>query len=286
MEAFAALLDDLVYTRSRDAQDRLYCGLSARHARPGSRLGAGRAGGTLSIATVKNTARSATWPTSVSTLHAVSHEPRLCRRHRRNSGVDVGPASARGLGRSPKLGEVIDLLNNASRARAPSVLGELMDRLDANGRYALLKLASAGLRVGISARLAKTAFAQGFDKHVDDVEEVWHALRPPYAELFAWGEGKSERPDPADSAFFRPFMLAHPLEDGMVDLADFAAEWKWDGIRIQIASTGGETRLFSRGGDEVTGGFPEIAGAFSGDRRGRWRVTGARRCPGRRGGEL
>ena len=99
---------------------------------------------------------------------------------------------------------------------------------------------------------------------VDDVEEVWHALRPPYAELFAWGERRTARPDPADSAFFRPFMLAHPLEDGSVHLDEFVAEWKWDGIRIQIASTGGETRLFSRGGDEVTGSFPEIASAFKG----------------------
>ena len=120
------------------------------------------------------------------------------------------------------------------------------------------------MRVGISARLAKTAFAQGFSLSVDDVEEVWHALRPPYAELFAWGEGREDRPNLADSAFFRPFMLAHPLDDGIVDLSEFAAEWKWDGIRIQIAATGGETRLFSRGGDEVTAAFPEIAAAFTG----------------------
>jgi len=165
---------------------------------------------------------------------------------------------------APTASEVIDMLSGTSRARAPAVLAELMDRLDANGRYALLKLATGGMRVGISARLAKTAFGQAFGLSVDDVEEVWHALRPPYAELFAWGEGKSERPDPADSAFFRPFMLAHPLEDGNVNLDDFVAEWKWDGIRIQIASTGGETRLFSRGGDEVTGAFPEIAAAFNG----------------------
>jgi len=140
----------------------------------------------------------------------------------------------------------------------------LMDRLDADGRYALLKLATGAMRVGISARLAKTAFAQGFGLSVDDVEEVWHALRPPYAELFAWGEGREDRPNLADSAFFRPFMLAHPLDDGIVDLSEFAAEWKWDGIRIQIAATGGETRLFSRGGDEVTAAFPEIAAAFTG----------------------
>jgi len=94
----------------------------------------------------------------------------------------------------PRIGEVIDLLNNVSRARAPSLLAELMDRLDANGRYALLKLATGGMRVGIPARLAKTAFAQGFDLSGGEVEEVWHGLRPPYAELFDWAERRPQPP--------------------------------------------------------------------------------------------
>mgnify|MGYP006205640495 CR=1 FL=1 len=106
----------------------------------------------------------------------------------------------------------------------------------------------------LSARLAKTAFAQAFALDVDAVEEVWHALRPPYAELFAWGEGKTDRPDPSETAFFRPFMLAHPLEEESVDLADYAAEWKWDGIRVQIVHGGGETRIYSRGGEEISEG--------------------------------
>jgi DNA ligase 1 len=263
MERFAELLDNLVYTRSRDRK----IGLIAEYLRatpdPDRGWALAALAGTLSIATVKNNA--------IRNMADERFDPALFRMSRDYVGDtaetvallwDQLPHMERGG--SPKLGEVIDLLNNVSRARAPSLLAELMDRLDANGRFALLKLASGGLRVGISARLAKTAFAQAFGKDVDDVEEVWHALRPPYAELFAWGEGQSERPDPSESAFFRPFMLAHPLEDGSVDLADFAAEWKWDGIRIQIAATTQEVRLFSRGGDDVTGAFPEIAEAFTG----------------------
>ena len=37
---------------------------------------------------------------------------------------------------------------------------------------------------------------------------------------------------------FRPFMLAHPLEETVVDLDDYAAEWKWDGIRVQLVHAG------------------------------------------------
>ena len=62
-------------------------------------------------------------------------------------------------------------------------------------------------------------------------------------------------------------MLAHPLEDLRVDLNDYAAEWKWDGIRIQLVHVVGqdgvgETRLYSRGGDDITRSFPEVAADF------------------------
>jgi DNA ligase-1 len=263
MQAFAALLDNLVYTRSRDRKISLIADYLRETPDPDRGWALAALAGTLSISMVKNTA--------IRTMADERFDPALFRMSRDYVG-DTAETVALMWDqlphvvdfKAPTLGDAVDLLNNASRARAPSLLAELMDRLDANGRYALLKLASGGMRVGISARLAKTAFAQAFTLSVEDVEEVWHALRPPYAELFAWGEGKIERPDPSDSAFFRPFMLAHPLDEGTVDLADFAAEWKWDGIRIQIASTGRETKLFSRGGDDVTGSFPEIAVAFSG----------------------
>src|SRR3546814_15245344 len=134
-------------------------------------------------------------------------------------------------------------MSAASPYVAPSVAGCLRDRLEADGRYALLKLAFGGMRVGVSARLAKQAFAQAFDVPVDDVEELWHAIPPPYAALFAWGEGREERPDLADVAFFRPFMLAHPLEAESIDLAGYAAEWKWAGIPVPIVPGGGAPRI-------------------------------------------
>ena len=261
MQAFAALIDGLVYTRSRDLKIRLIADYLRITPDPDRGWALAALAGTLSIATVKSAA--------IRAMAEERFDPMLFRMSRDYVGDTAETVALMwpdnsGDDAAPSVSEVIDLLNSTSRARAPAVLAELMDRLDANGRYALLKLATGGMRVGISARLAKTAFGQAFGVSVDDVEEVWHALRPPYAELFAWGEGRTARPDPADSAFFRPFMLAHPLEDGSVHLDEFVAEWKWDGIRIQIASTGGETRLFSRGGDEVTGSFPEIAAAFNG----------------------
>ena len=127
-----------------------------------------------------------------------------------------------------------------------------------------MKLALGGMRLGVSARLARQAFADAFGVPVEDVEELWHAVPPPFTQLFAWAEDRAPRPDLAATPFFRPFMLAHPLaNDEELDLADFAAEWKWDGIRVQIVRAGGETRVYSRGGEEIGAAFPEITAALT-----------------------
>ena len=51
----------------------------------------------------------------------------------------------------------------------------------------------------------------------DAIEEVWHAVEPPYATLFAWLDGRGPRPDPAQRAAFRPVMLAQALGEAELD---------------------------------------------------------------------
>ena len=69
-------------------------------------------------------------------------------------------------------------LRAASRREAPQVVERLLDRLDASGRFALLKLVTGGLRVGVSARLAKQALADFGGRDVTEIEELWHGLAP------------------------------------------------------------------------------------------------------------
>ena len=90
-----------------------------------------------------------------------------------------------------RISDAIDRLRVASKMDAPHVLASMLDHLDASGRFALLKLATGALRIGISARLAKQALADAFGIDVEAVEEVWHGLRPPYQELFDWAEGRA-----------------------------------------------------------------------------------------------
>ena len=173
--------------------------------------------------------------------------------------------SAQRTNAKPSLSDVIETMRDGTTPQRTEALGWLLDRLDTSERWALLKLLGGAPRVGVSARLAKTALADSFGHDVSDVEELWHALEVPYGDLFAWLEGRGPRPDPGAKPVFRPVMLAHPIEDeDWPKLAsdDFVAEWKWDGIRVQIAAGNGEVRIFSRQGDDVSAAFPEIKSAF------------------------
>jgi DNA ligase-1 len=169
----------------------------------------------------------------------------------------------------PTLPSVVETLRSLPKAELPAVVASWLDASGASVRFALLKLITGGLRVGASARLAKIALAElsGDRVSADAIEEVWHALAPPYLSLFAWLEG-GERPDPAGAPVFRPPMLAHPLEAAdlaVLEPALYRAEWKWDGIRVQLVSTSGGARVYSRGAEDISGAFPDIVGQMNFD---------------------
>jgi DNA ligase-1 len=264
MRAFSQLLDDLVYTRSRNTKLQLIGDYLRETPDPDRGLGLAALTGTLDIPHVK--------PAAIRGLVEERIDPTLFYMSRDYVGDTAETVSLlwpKRTGEPPELddatiriSDAVERLRSASKLEAPRVLANMLDHLDASGRYALLKLALGELRVGINARLAKQALAQAFGLEVEAVEEVWHGLRPPFIELFDWAEGRAEQPRSVDVPVFRPFMLAHPLDDAKVSLDEYAAEWKWDGIRVQLVHAGGETRLYSRTGDDISGSFPDVAEAF------------------------
>ena len=189
--------------------------------------------------------------------------------------------------REPSLGEVVDALQGAGRQDAPRLIESWLNALEPKGRWALLKLVTGGLRVGVSARLARTAAAmmrpdavseppapEGGEQaavlppvDVAEIEEVWHGLMAPYGDLFAWLEGRGERPSAEAPGRFRPVMLATALDEAMdmprLHPTDFLAEWKWDGVRVQAVREGGVTRLYSRTGDDISAAFPDVVQALT-----------------------
>ncbi|HEX5508641.1 MAG TPA: cisplatin damage response ATP-dependent DNA ligase, partial [Pseudolabrys sp.] len=172
--------------------------------------------------------------------------------------------------RSPSLSDVVEKLSTLGKAQLPAQLARWLDALDETGRWALLKLVTGGLRVGVSARLAKTAAASLGDKGPDEIEILWPGLTPPYRDLFAWLEGRAEKPAPRAGANFSPAMLAHALEEAdlaALDPKGFVAEWKWDGIRVQAVAAERQdgymdARLYSRTGEDISKSFPDLIEAL------------------------
>jgi DNA ligase-1 len=168
-------------------------------------------------------------------------------------------------GEQISLTAVVETLTTSGKAQLPQQLARWLDALDETGRWALIKLVTGGLRVGVSARLAKAAVAALGDKDAHDIELLWPGVAPPFGELFAWLEGRGAKPTSDDPAPFRPPMLAHALDDAdlaVLNAAEFAAEWKWDGIRVQAVAAERDgamvARLYSRTGEDISQSFPDL----------------------------
>ena len=266
MKAFAALVDSLIYTRSRNGKLALIAQYLRNTADPDRGWALAALTDGLDFPAVKgSTIRNLLMERVDPVLFALSRD---FVGDTAETASLLWPEQSSDVVPPPTVSEAVHALQHMTRATAPAELAALLDRLDANGRYALLKLATGAMRIGISARLGKVAFAQAFGVSVDDVEEYWHGSFAPYAELFAWAADGAPAPDSSHVPLFRPFMLAHPLEGPAMaamegDFASYAAEWKWDGIRVQIVHVAGETRVYSRSGDDISASFPEVAGALS-----------------------
>lgn len=267
MQTFAALLDRLVLTPQRNVKLRLLVDYFRSTPDPDRGYALAALTGELSIASVKPAMLRALVTERIDeVLFAYSYDyvgdlaetVSLVWRPR-------GDREAAGDRSELRLAAVVERLRRASRSEGPRLVEAWLDRLDATGRYALIKLVSGGLRVGVSARLAKQALAMFGGREVNEIEEAWPGLEPPYLALFTWLEGRGERPRAKIRAPFRPVMLSHALSDAelaQINPHDYAAEWKWDGIRVQAVREDGVARLYTRTADDISRTFPDLVEAL------------------------
>ena len=266
MNRFAQLLDRLAYEPSRNNKLRLMSDYFRRTEDPERGYALAAMTGGLTFAQAK--------PAIIRTLIAERTDPVLFEMSYDYVGdlsetvalLWPAPNDDRRNAPPPTLADVVVALQQTEKRHLPALLASWLDQLDETGRWALLKLITGSLRIGVSARLAKTALAALGDLPANEIEEVWHGVAPPYIALFAWVEGRAGKPVASNPAPFRTPMLAHALDEADVDKldpADFTAEWKWDGIRVQaVAGTGADgtrvTGLYSRTGEDVSGTFPDL----------------------------
>ena len=181
----------------------------------------------------------------------------------------IWPGVAEPSGSSlPSVTAFIDTVGRLPKSQlAPYIAGHL-DTATPAERWAMIKLATGGLRVGVSARLAKTALAAYSGRDLGEIEKIWHGLEIPYTDLFAWLDGTGSRPKIQHGRTFHPMMLANPIDETRdferLVPGDYQAEWKWDGIRVQLVIDGDTSRVFSRTGDDISAAFPDLSDALGG----------------------
>jgi DNA ligase 1 len=267
MQSFAALLERLVLTPSRNAKLQLIIDYLRHTPDPSRGWAVAAITGDLSIPSVK--------PAAIRELVAARVDPVLFQLSYDYVGdlaetISLIWPQRPGANRSPDLHEVVETLMESTKAEGLRHAELWLDALDSTGRWSLLKLITGGLRIGVSARLARQALADFGKVDVTEIEELWHGLSAPYIDLFAWLEGRAPKPAASALAPFRPPMLAHPLLDKTERMAaeeidpsrisptDFAAEWKWDGVRVQLVADLGVRRLYTRNGDDISKAFPDL----------------------------
>ncbi len=269
MKAFADLLDRLVLTPSRNGKLKLLTDYFRNTPDPDRGYGLAAIAGTLEVRNVK--------PAMLRELVLERMDEVLFRYSYDYVGdlaetISLVWDNEKDIERSPlaqpHLGEVVAQMNALGRTEVRSFVRDLLDRLDTSGRFAFIKLATGALRIGVSSRLAKQALADLGGRDVTEIETLWHGLRPPYESLFHWLEGQGDKPILATPAIFHSVMLANPVEEGdldQLDPAEYAAEWKWDGIRVQLSRSGDTRKIYSRSGDDISGAFPDILESISFD---------------------
>ncbi|MEC5291870.1 cisplatin damage response ATP-dependent DNA ligase [Aurantimonas sp. C2-6-R+9] len=263
MQRFAELLDRLVLTPSRNGKLKLMTDFFGAESDPERGYALAAITGDLDIKSVKPAMLRALMASRMDSVlfgYSYDYVGDLA-----ETIALVWPSPDDGKARAaappPTLADVVETLDGAARKDGPALVEAWLDRLDSSGRYALLKLVTGGLRVGVSSRLAKQALADFGGKAIAEIEELWHGLEPPYQLLFAWLEGRAEKPVSAAAAPFRPVMLSQALAEPdyeRIDPQSYAAEWKWDGIRVQATAERGTRRLYSRTGDDISGAFPDL----------------------------
>ena len=283
MEAFSHLLEQLYFTSGNKAKAQLIADYIANTPDPDRGWAIAAMAGTLRFDFFKrNTVKKLITEHSDPALFAMSYDY-------------VGEVSetvahlwpySKPTDFLPSLTEVVETFASVSKQKVSDTLANYLTVMTPAQRWALLKLGTRGLRIGVSARSIKQILADYGDKDIKEIETLWHAVHPPYVDMLRWLEGKAEKPDIENAVTFHPVMLSHPIEDSDIEAFTentWQIENKYDGIRVQLVvksskafndrsidSDGAnedepEKALFSRTGDDISHSFPDLLESVSGN---------------------
>lgn len=126
-----------------------------------------------------------------------------------------------------------------------------------------VKVITRGLRIGLLEKMVEEALARACDVQSEAVRDANNRLGNLARVALAARHGELGA---IEASLFHPmdFMLAKPLDhlEDLPSATDWFVEDKFDGIRSQVHFETGHVRIYSRGAEDVTTSFPEIAAAF------------------------
>ncbi len=132
-------------------------------------------------------------------------------------------------------------------------------QLDKNTCFLYNKFLTGGFRIGVSQQL----LVQALSKHLKkESAEITHRLMGKWLPTYQTFEGLllSDLAQQEDSKPY-PFYLSYPIEgevESLGEIQDWQAEWKWDGIRVQLIKRNNNVYLWSRGEELISENFPEL----------------------------
>jgi DNA ligase 1 len=154
--------------------------------------------------------------------------------------------------------------SGSAEAKKKILTGLLINCSPLEARY-LVKIATGELRVGAVEGLVELAVGKAFGHDAQSVRQAM-LLSGDIAQVALLA-----KKDALATAIMKPLApLSFMLADVMFSAEEIAqyyggkqmiCEFKYDGIRVQLHKFDGQARMFSRKLEDVTGSFPEIAGA-------------------------
>ena len=289
MKAFSNLLEQLYYTSGNKAKAQLIADYVANTPDPDRGWAIAAMAGTLRFDFFKrNTVKKLITEHTDSALFAMSYDY-------------VGEVSetvahlwpySEPTDNLPSLTEVVETFASVSKQKVSETLANYLTIMTPAQRWALLKLGTRGLRIGVSARSIKQILADYGNKDIKEIETLWHAVTPPYTDMLAWQKAK------LTNLTLKMQLLStrdalHLLRTAILMLLRKTRqiENKYDGIRVQLAvkssllpvnapqekdqndNKKGQTideetpdkALFSRTGDDISHSFPDLLETVKGN---------------------
>jgi len=153
---------------------------------------------------------------------------------------------------------------------------QLWQQLDGTSCFLFNKFITGGFRLGVGQGITTKALSKSLDRPPAEITQAlmgnWNPAEHSLESLLDRGAIHAH-------TLPYPFFLASPLTTPPTKLheptpsdpnqhtelvqpggrADWLAEWKWDGIRVQIIQRAGMVSLWTRGEERIDDAFPELA---------------------------